>query len=51
VTDELRARLDATLAPLSIAMDVELNALLPHPRLGPLVRQLSLYAQRPAFSS
>jgi serine/threonine protein kinase/tetratricopeptide (TPR) repeat protein len=29
---------------LSISVDVELDALLPHPRLGPLVRQLSLYA-------
>jgi eukaryotic-like serine/threonine-protein kinase len=34
---------------LSIAIDVELEALLPHPRLGPLVRRLSLYAQRPGF--
>jgi tetratricopeptide (TPR) repeat protein len=30
---------------LSISVDRELEALLPHPRLGPLVRQLSLYAQ------
>ena len=31
---------------LSISVDRELEALLPHPRLGPLVRQLSLYSQR-----
>jgi serine/threonine-protein kinase len=32
---------------LSISVDRELEALMTHPRLGPLVRQLSLYAQRP----
>ena len=31
---------------LSISVDRELEALLPHPRLGPLVRQLSLYSKR-----
>lgn len=32
---------------LAMAMDKELEQLLTHPRLGPLVRQLSLYAENP----
>jgi hypothetical protein len=53
IAEALQHNIDAGTGPttLSIAIDVELNALLPHPRLGPLVRQLSLYAQRPGFSS
>jgi hypothetical protein len=31
-------------------MDVELEAMLTHPRLGPLVRKLSLYAEQPALA-
>ncbi len=49
----LRLNIDAGTGPttLSVSVDQELEALLPHPRLGPLVRQLSLYAQRPAPST
>ena len=36
---------------LSIAVDKELEALLTHPRLGPLVRQLSLFAESPKYRS
>ena len=32
----------------AVSIDRELEALLPHPRLGPLVRQLALYAERDA---
>ena len=44
----LRLNIDAGTGPttLVISVDRELEALLPHPRLGPLVRQLSLYAQQ-----
>ena len=51
--DEIEAaiqlNIDAGTGPttLSCTVQQELEALLPHPRLGPLVRQLSLYAQRP----
>jgi hypothetical protein len=50
IADALQLNIDAGTGPttFSIAIDVELKALLPHPRLGPLVRQLSLFAQRPA---
>ena len=43
----LRLNIDAGTGPttLSISVDRELEALLPHPRLGPLVRQLSLYSR------
>ena len=46
----LRLNIEADTGPttLSISVDRELEALLPHPRLGPLVRRLSLYAQDPA---
>jgi tetratricopeptide (TPR) repeat protein len=50
--DEMAAALQFNIAagtgPTTIAcsVDVELEALLPHPRLGPLVRQLSLFAGR-----
>jgi eukaryotic-like serine/threonine-protein kinase len=46
----LRLNIEAGTGPttLSISVDRELEALLPHPRLGPLVRQLSLYAPRAA---
>jgi tetratricopeptide (TPR) repeat protein len=44
----LRVNIEAGTGPttLGISVDRELEALLPHPRLGPLVRQLTLYAQR-----
>ena len=44
----LRLNIDARTGPttLAISVDRELEALLPHPRLGPLVGQLSLYAPR-----
>jgi hypothetical protein len=44
----LRLNIEAGTGPttLSISVDHELEALLPHPRLGPLVRQLWLYASR-----
>jgi serine/threonine protein kinase/tetratricopeptide (TPR) repeat protein len=35
---------------LGTSLDVELEGLLSHPRLGRLVRQLSLYAENPRFS-
>lgn len=46
----LRLNIEAETGPTTLAasVDRELEGLLPHPRLGPLVRQLSLYAQRPA---
>jgi hypothetical protein len=49
IADALQQNIDAGSGPttFSIAVDVELKELLPHPRLGPLVRQLSLFAQRP----
>ena len=42
----LRLNIEAETGPttLSISVDRELQALLPHPRLGPLVRQLTLFA-------
>jgi hypothetical protein len=45
----IRLNIEAGTGPttLSISVDRELEALLPHPRLGPLVQQLSLYAERP----
>jgi eukaryotic-like serine/threonine-protein kinase len=45
----LRLNIDAGTGPttLSTSVDRELEALLPHPRLGPLVRQLSLYTRSP----
>ena len=45
----LRLNIEAETGPttLSVSVDRELEALLPDPRLGPLVRQLSLYAQHP----
>ncbi len=45
----LQLNVDAGTGPttLAISVDKELEALMSHPRLGPLVRQLSLYAQRP----
>ncbi len=44
----LRLNIAAGTGPTTLAfsVDCELAALLPHPRLGPLVRQLSLYAER-----
>jgi len=44
----LRRAIDGGTGPMGFAVscDVELDALLRHPRLGPLVRQTSLYAQR-----
>ena len=45
----LRRNIDAATGPttLSTTLDVELESLLSHPKLGPLVRQLSLFAERP----
>jgi serine/threonine-protein kinase len=45
----LRANIAAGTGPTTLALSVdrELDALLSHPRLGPLVRQLSLYARHP----
>ena len=45
----LRLNIDARTGPTTLALSVdrELEALLPHPRLGPLVRQLSYYGPRP----
>jgi serine/threonine protein kinase/tetratricopeptide (TPR) repeat protein len=45
----LRLNIDAATGPttLSSTLDVELESLLEHPRLGPLVRQLALFAERP----
>ncbi|HEU4722179.1 MAG TPA: protein kinase [Gemmatimonadaceae bacterium] len=44
----IQRNLDAGTGPttLAISVDVELKALLSHPRLGPLVRRLSLFAER-----
>jgi len=46
----IRLNIEAGTGPttLSIYVDRELEALLPHPTLGPLVRQLSLYAESTA---
>ncbi|MGE5732134.1 MAG: protein kinase domain-containing protein [Gemmatimonas sp.] len=46
----LRLNIDAGTGPttLAIYVDRELESLFSHPRLGPLVHQLSLYAERPA---
>ena len=47
----LQSNVDAMTGPTAIVTTVvrELEPLLTHPRLGPLVRQLTLYAQRPGF--
>ncbi len=49
IADILRRNIEAETGPTAIGTSVvrELEPLLVHPRLGPLVRQLSLYAQRP----
>lgn len=46
IADALQRNIDAGTGPttLSISVDRELDALLDHPQLGPLVRKLSLYA-------
>jgi hypothetical protein len=51
IAEVLRLNVEAGTGPASAAvmMDVELEAMLTHPRLGPLVRQLSLYAERPVL--
>ena len=43
----IQRNIDAGTGPatLAVAVGVELKALLPHPRLGPLVRQLSMFAE------
>jgi tetratricopeptide (TPR) repeat protein len=53
IAGELRHQLADGTGPtsLSCVVDVELEALIAHPRLGPLIRQLSLYAQNPRFNS
>ena len=47
----LQANIDAATGPTAISATVsrELEPLLIHPRLGPLVRQLTLYAQKPGL--
>jgi hypothetical protein len=47
----LRSNVEAESGPVAIYLTVapELELLLTHPRLGPLVRQLSLYAERPGL--
>ena len=47
----LRSNVEAESGPVGIYLTVarELEPLLTHPRLGPLVRQLSLYAQGPGL--
>ena len=49
IESAIQLNIDAGTGPttLSCTVQQELEALLPHPRLGPLVRQLSLFAQRP----
>ena len=49
IADILRRNIEAETGPTAIGTSVvrELEPLLAHPRLGPLVRQLSLHAQRP----
>ena len=49
----LRHAIDAGTGPatISMSMDLELEALMDHPRLGPLVRQLPLYVQNPRFAN
>jgi eukaryotic-like serine/threonine-protein kinase len=51
IAEVLRLNVEAGTGPPSAAilMDVELEAMLTHPRLGPLVQQLSLYAERPVL--
>ena len=48
IADAIRLNVAAGTGPTTqaISIDRELEALLPHPRLGPLVRQLALYAGR-----
>jgi len=47
----LRSNVEAETGPVAIYLSVspELELLITHPRLGSLVRQLSLYAQRPGL--
>jgi hypothetical protein len=50
IAASLRRNIEAGTGPTSLAasgLERDLEPLLAHPRLGPLVRQLSLYAQRP----
>ena len=51
IADALRLNIEAGTGPttLAISVDREIESLMTHPRLGPLVRQLSLYAQRPTI--
>jgi eukaryotic-like serine/threonine-protein kinase len=52
IADSLRRNIEAGTGPTSLAtsgIDRELDPLLTHPRLGPLVRQLFLYAERPGL--
>ena len=46
----LRLNIEAGTGPTTLGISVacELEALITHPRFGPLVRQLTLYAQRPS---
>jgi tetratricopeptide (TPR) repeat protein len=47
IAETIRLNIDAGTGPTTLActVDDELNALLTHPRLGPLIRRLSLYAE------
>ena len=49
IESAIRLNIDAGTGPttLTVTVDQELEALLTHPRLGPLVRRLSLFAQQP----
>lgn len=50
IAEALRVNIAAGTGPTTLALSVdrELDALLSHPTLGPLVRQLSLYARHPS---
>ena len=54
LADSLRRNIEAETGPTTLdspGVRRELDPLLTHPRLGPLVRQLSLYAQRPGLAA
>jgi hypothetical protein len=47
IAEALRLNIDAGTGPTTLVctVDVELKSLLTHPRLGPLVRRLSLFSE------
>ena len=49
IADALTRNIEAESGPLSLATTIkpELDALLSHPQLGPLVKQLTLYVEQP----